>query len=90
LLLDLAERTISVADIESGLKFVIRQHPPASPIEITEEMLAQALAEARAVTADRFSKPFQLCACLGGWVPARDGGYDPCPNGCDNDLIWLG
>ena len=90
LLLDLAERTISVSDIGAGIKFVVRQHPPTSPIEVTEEMLAQALSEARAVTADRFSRPFQLCACLGGWVPASDGGYDSCPNGCNNGIIWLG
>jgi len=53
-------------------------------------MLAQALAAARAVTADRFFRPFQLCACLGGRAPDSAGGYDPCPNGCDNGLIWLG
>jgi len=90
LLLDLTERTISIADIEAGIKFVLRQHPPAPPIKFTEEMLTQALAEARAVTAARFFRPFQLCACLGGWVAASDGGYDPCLNGCDHGILWLG
>ncbi len=89
LLLDLAERTISISEIEAGIKFVVRQHPPAPLLEITEEMVRQALTEARAVTADRFFRPFQLCACMGGWMPVSDDGYDPCPKGCDNGIIWL-
>jgi hypothetical protein len=92
MLLDLAERKVYFDEIGPGLQYVTSQHPPApntEPIEITSEMLlVQALMSARASTAEQFRGNFRLCSCGNGWVRASDGGYDRCPAGCDNGIVW--
>lgn len=92
LLLDLTERKIYFDEIGPGLQYVvIGQHPPVpdiEPVEITSEMLAKALADAQASMREAFSRPFRLCSCQGGWAQAKDGGYDLCPTGCENGIMW--
>lgn len=92
LLLDLVERKIYFDEIGPGLQCVTGQHPPVpsfGPVEITSEMFVQAVVNARAAGVGRIGQPFRLCGCQSGWVRDKDGGYGPCPAGCDNGIKWL-
>lgn len=84
-LLDLQERQIYAADLQTGLQAVADQHPPAPPVEISDEDLDQLLrdiAGMRVTTGE-----FRLCTCSGGWLKTPNG-YAPCPAGCDNGVVW--
>lgn len=91
LVLDLAERKIYFDEIGPGLQYVTSQHPPApssEPIEITSEIFFQSIVNAQASMDERLNRRFRLCGCQSGWVRDKGGGYDPCPVGCDNGIVW--
>jgi len=91
LVLDLKDRKIYVATATTTDGFLVSQYPrpkslpPAIQIVNHEEIrswLEEALIPPR-------TGSFTLCQkCEDGWVLARDGGYDRCPNNCDSGIIW--
>lgn len=95
LVLDLQERKIYVAPASRTSDFLEAQHPkninlPASENQIIDaDELYQWLTEAIDCAEPARTGSFTLCQeCEDGWVLARDGGYDRCPNQCDSGIIW--
>lgn len=94
LLLDLHERSIFLAAADVAARFLSSQdqQPKNSTSEgqvVNPDEIFDWLSDAIQSMDEMHSGPFSLCPkCEDGWIQAKDGGYDQCPNNCDGGIIW--